>query len=54
MVCLQVQVIDDNNVGVGGGRWSQGLSHKDRGVVIGQGIDDAFKGSEMTTETEVT
>ena len=49
-VCLQAKVIDNNNSGVDGGRRSRGLSDNEGGVVRRQGIYDASKGLETTTE----
>ena len=49
-MCLQDQVIDDNNGGVSRVSWARRLSDNDGGVGRGQGICDAYKGSETTTE----
>ena len=50
MVCLRDQVIDDDNGGVGRVRRARGLSNDDGGFGRGQGIYDASKGLETTTE----
>ena len=49
-VCLRAQGIDDDGGGVGRVRRDRRLSDKDRGTVRGQGIDDAYEGSQSTTE----
>ena len=49
-VCLRAQGIDNNDGGVGRVILAHGLSNNDRGVGGGQGIDDASKVLETTTE----
>ena len=49
-MCLQDQGIDDNNGVVGRVIQARGLNNYDGGVGRGQGIDNAFEGSETTTE----
>ena len=49
-VCLRVQVIYDDNSGVGGVRQDQVLSNNDGGFGGGRRINDASKGSETTAE----
>ena len=44
------QVVDNNNGGVGGGRWAKGISNENGCVGRGRGIDDTSEGLEMTTE----
>ena len=52
-MCLQAQVIDDNDGGIGGVRREQGLSNNNGGVGGGLGIYDASEVSEMTTEADI-
>ena len=47
---LQTEDFDNNDGGVRRVRRYKGLSDNDRGVGRGQGIRDASKGSETTTE----
>ena len=49
-VRLRSRVIDDNDVGVGKVRWARRLGDDVGGVGRGQGIYDASKGSETTTD----
>ena len=51
-VCLRSQGIEEDNGGVGGGRWSRGLSDNDGGVGRGRGINDASEVLETMTEAE--
>ena len=53
MVCLQAQVIDDNNGGVVRVRRARGLSDNGGGVGRGREIDNASKILETTTEAEM-
>ena len=50
-MCLQAQVIGNNDGGVGGGRQAQGPSNNNGGVVRGQGIYNVSEISETMTET---
>ena len=49
-MCLRAQVIDGNDIGVGGGRRARVISDDNVGVVRGQGIGDESEGLETTTE----
>ena len=49
-MCLQAQVIDDNDGGISGRRRALGLNENDGGVGRGQGIDDTSEVSETTKE----
>ena len=49
-MCLRAEGIDDDDSGVGRVRRAKGLSDSDGGVGRGQGIRDASKGLETTTE----
>ena len=49
-MCLRAQGIDDDDDGVGRLRRARGLSYDDGCVRRGQGVNDASKGLETTTE----
>ena len=53
-MCLQAQLINDDNSGVGRERQAQVIDEYYGSVEGGQGIDNSAKGSETTTEAAGT
>ena len=49
-MCLQVQGIDNDGGGIGGGKRAQGTSDNNIGVGGGRGIDNKSEVSETTAE----